>query len=80
MTIGHHSYQTSFLIIPNHSNSVILGNDWLLKNDVIIDYQNLIIKVKEKILDSSLVSYGRKLSEEILLLDRQRILRIFNRL
>ena len=37
--IGDEKYQSCFLVAPGLSNSVILGNDWFLSNQVIIDYK-----------------------------------------
>lgn len=31
---------TSFLIVPNLTSGIILGNDWLLRNQVKLDFQN----------------------------------------
>lgn len=71
MKVGERTYQTSFLIVPHLSNPIILGNDWFLAQNVIIDYKYLTMTIKDDILDSSLVSFGKKLSKKFIISERE---------
>lgn len=49
---------SSFLIVPHLSNPIILGNDWLLENRAIVDYEKKMIFIRGVPVDSSIVSFG----------------------
>ena len=53
------------LIIPYLASDIILGNDWNLKNGIVINYNNQSIRIKEKIISSSPVLFERGISEKI---------------
>ena len=55
------------LVIPFLSNDLILGNDFLLKNGVILDYCNINIKLKNRIIPKNLVLFERDSSEKLIL-------------
>lgn len=55
--IGNVKYLTCFLIIPNLSCPGIFGNDWFIKNKVIIDYLNCSIKINERLIPNSEVFF-----------------------
>ena len=54
------------LIIPYLSTDIILGNDWNLKNGIIINYNNPTISVKNKVISSSAVLFERGASEQVI--------------
>lgn len=58
LSIDDKVYPTSFLIVPNLSNPIILGNDWFLSNEVIIDYKQMNIVVQGDGLNEAFVSFG----------------------
>lgn len=49
---------SQFLVVPNLSNDMIIGNDWLLKNRVVIDYDKLGITVDGIELNNSAIQFG----------------------
>ena len=53
------------LVIPYLSSEVILGNDWNLKNGVIINYNNRTIQIKDKQISSSVVLFERSISDKL---------------
>ena len=55
--IGDEKYQSCFLVVPGLSNSVILGNDWFLSNQVVIDYEHISITVARVPVPKSLISF-----------------------
>lgn len=53
------AYQSCFLVVSKLSNSVILGNDLFLKNQVIIDCSKFMIAIRDFIVPSSDVTFGK---------------------
>lgn len=45
LNLGNQKILYSCLVIPHLCNQLILGNDWLLKNHVIVDYKNRTLEV-----------------------------------
>lgn len=64
--VGEISYPTSFLIVPNLSNSIILGNDWFLKNKVLLDYQQFSVVIQNTVVNSCFVSYDQSSREKVI--------------
>lgn len=54
-----------FLIIPFLTSTVILGNDWMSRNNVVLDYKNSKIEIAGKILSASTVIFERSASETL---------------
>lgn len=59
MQIGKEIYQSCFLIVPKLSNPVILGNDWLQKNNVILNYP-----------DSAMIINGNRVNNSLIFFDK----------
>ena len=59
------------LIIPFLSSEIILGNDWNLRNGIIINYSNQTIQVKEKIISSKAVLFERGASDKLYVAQRE---------
>lgn len=57
LQIGDNVYPTFFLIIPKLSNPIILGNNWFLENNVVIDYQKAFISINGKIISDTNVKF-----------------------
>ena len=53
------------LVIPYLSSNIILGNDWNLRNGIVINYNNQSIHIKEKVISSKSVLFERSVSEKI---------------
>lgn len=56
---------TSFLVVPHLSSQIILGNDWLLQNKVIINYEKSKMIVNGLFLSDSVVKFGKCISAKI---------------
>ena len=56
-----------FLVVPFLTSQIILGNDFLFKNGIIIDYWNNQIKIKNVIVSDDLVLFDRSGLERMLL-------------
>lgn len=55
-----------FLIIPYLTSTIILGNNWMLRNKVILNYKNNTVEVAGKLLSESTVMFERGASETLL--------------
>ena len=53
------------IIIPYLSSEVILGNDWNLKNGIIINYNSQSIQIRDKQIASSAVLFERSVSDKL---------------
>lgn len=62
------NYKSShiFLVIPNLSCKIILGNDWHLKNKSIINYSNKTIQLENFEIPSELTMFRRGRSDRLL--------------
>lgn len=56
----------SFLIIPYLTSTVILGTDWMSRNEVILNYKNYTVEVGGSLLSNSLVRFDRGASETLI--------------
>ena len=55
----------NFLVIPYLSTDVILGNDWNLKNGIIIDYNSRSISIRNRTLSQNLVLFEEGISDKM---------------
>ena len=62
-----------FLVIPYLSNDIILGNDWHLKNGIVIDYNIKNIRIRNKTLSRQLVLFEEGCSDKMLLSKKDEI-------
>ena len=69
--IGKQKYQSCFLVVPRLSSSVILGNDWLMGNKAIIDYENLSLTIQGTPIPKSCISFDGLSSEKLVTTKRQ---------
>ena len=53
------------LVIPYLSSDIILGNDWNLKNKIVINYNSRTIQIKDKLINSSTVLFERGTSDRL---------------
>lgn len=56
--------ENSFLVIPHLTSDMILGNDWMSRNDAIIDYKTTSIEIRGKRLAESSMAFERGASEQ----------------
>lgn len=63
IAIGDKKYSTGFLVVSKLSNSIILGNDWFLTNNVIIDYKNCGIAINEFRVPCDFIRFDKSVSE-----------------
>ena len=63
--IGDCIVSSIFLVIPFLSSDIILGNNFLLKNGIVIDYWYRRIGIKDKIVSPSVVLFERDCSEKL---------------
>lgn len=61
--VGGEKCSSYFLVVPNLSNMVILGNDWFAENRAKIDYQKFIFMIRDKVFHSPTVSFDKIISE-----------------
>lgn len=68
------------LLIPFLTSTVILGNDWMIKNELILNYKNNTIEVAGTVLSGSTVVFAGGASETLLCSrkDREMIVYIIN--
>ena len=69
--IGKQKYQSCFLVVPRLSSSVILGNDWLMGNKAVIDYENLSLTIQGISIPKSCVTFDGLSSERLVTTKRQ---------
>ena len=61
--VGDYTHEIILLVVPHLAAEIILGNDWLTKNKVIINYAEKSIRIKEKILKSEHVLFDENIEE-----------------
>ena len=64
--LGGRILSCPFLVIPFLTSTVILGNDWMLRHEVILNYKSQTIEVAGTLLSDSTVVFGRGASETLL--------------
>ena len=57
--IGNIRLPTNFLVVPGLSNQIILGNDWLLRNGVRVDYKEFSVYIDDFPVLQRLVTFDR---------------------
>lgn len=65
LEIGSCKITVPFLIIPKLGSNVILGNDWLMKNKVILVFDDNLIKINGYSLPYNLIRYGDNAADQI---------------
>lgn len=65
ISVGDFNFHSSFLVIPNLSNSIILGNDWLTTNRVVINYNKFEFLIQGRRVPDQWVSFSRMTSNEV---------------
>ena len=55
-----------FLVVPYLTSHVILGNDWMSRNEVILNYKDYSIEVGGRLLSRSTVIFERSASEALI--------------
>lgn len=64
VSINEQISNINFLIVPRLSNPIILGNDWLLTNKVLINYDNREIVIKGTRVADRWINFGKSISDE----------------
>ena len=54
-----------FLVIPYLTSTIILGNDWMSRNEVVLNYKNKVVEVAGRVVSGSSVSFGRDAPETL---------------
>lgn len=63
--IGENKISSCFLVVPKLSAQIILGNDWLLRNDSVIDYKTRSIVINETIVPQNVIRFESSLSDDL---------------
>ena len=63
--LGSLVIQTRFVIIPYLTSQIIIGNDWMLNNGVIIDYDNVHFIVKKNLIPGNIIKFGEHVREKL---------------
>ena len=69
--IGKQKYRSCFLVVPRLSSSLILGNDWLMDNKAVIDYENLSLTIQGTPIPKSCISFDGMSYEKLVTTKRQ---------
>ena len=63
--VRNQKINTVFLVIPQLTSNIILGNDWMINNGVIIDFSTQSISIRGIRVPSELVLYGKSVPERL---------------
>lgn len=69
--------ENSFLVIPHLTSDMILGNDWMARNNAIIDYKTMSIEIRGKRLAQSSMAFERGASETLFCIQKDKTVYVY---